>query len=364
MTEALGFPIIDAHHHFWDPVLNYYPWLCDSDRPPHRYGDHQSIAHPYLPAVYLSDTAAFKLAGSVYIEADWDPRDPVGEMRYIAGLRQQSGWPTVAVGKAWLDQPDAQRTLEQLAAFGFVRGIRHKPRANDAPADTAAGGMADPAWRHNYGLLARHGLHFELQTPFWHLHEAAALARDFPDTPLIINHTGMPSDRSSEGLAAWREAMRRVAQHPNVCQAQRHRAERAALDRGGKPPRGAAKHRAVRRRPLHVWQQLPGRQPLRLVRRYLQRLRAHGRGSVGFRAAPAVSRQRTAPVPNGLLINGRSGAPACCRAVRAKSLSPRATGLFLARDDAQVGHGNRQLYRQDGDQAVVGIVLRHVERHH
>ncbi len=216
MTEPLGFPIIDAHHHFWDPVLNYYPWLCDSDRPPHRYGDHQSIARPYLPADYLSDTAAFKLAGSVYIEADWDPRDPVGEMRYIAGLRQQSGWPTVAVGKAWLDQPDAQHTLEQLAAFGFVRGIRHKPRANDSPADTAAGGMADLAWRRNYDLLARHGLHFELQTPYWHLHEAAALARDFPDTPLIINHTGMPSDRSAEGLAAWREAMRGVAQCPNV----------------------------------------------------------------------------------------------------------------------------------------------------
>lgn len=216
MTEPLGFPIIDAHHHFWDPVLNYYPWLCDSDRPPHRYGDHQSIARPYLPADYLRDTAAFRLAGSVYIEADWDPRDPIGEMRYIAGLRQHSGWPTVAVGKAWLDQPDAPHTLEQLAAFGFVRGIRHKPRANDAPADTAAGGMADPVWRRNYGLLARHGLHFELQTPYWHLHEAAALARDFPDTPLIINHTGMPSDRSSEGLAAWREAMRCAAQCPNV----------------------------------------------------------------------------------------------------------------------------------------------------
>lgn len=216
MTDALSFPLIDAHHHFWDPALNYYPWLCDSDRPPHRYGDHQSIAHPYLPVDYRRDTAAFTLAGSVYIEADWDPRDPVGEMRYIAGLRQQSGLPTVAVGKAWLDQADAQHTLEQLSAFGFVRGIRHKPRANDAPADTAAGGMADPAWRRNYGLLARYGLHFELQTPFWHLHEAAALARDFPDTPLIINHAGMPSDRSSEGLAGWRQAMAQVAQCPNV----------------------------------------------------------------------------------------------------------------------------------------------------
>ncbi|MFU1925229.1 hypothetical protein ACM6PT_49790, partial [Klebsiella pneumoniae] len=30
--------------------------------------------------------------------------------------------------------------------------------------------------------LARHGLHFDLQTPWWNLAEAACLARDFPDT--------------------------------------------------------------------------------------------------------------------------------------------------------------------------------------
>ncbi len=21
--------IVDAHHHFWDPIKNYHPWLCD-----------------------------------------------------------------------------------------------------------------------------------------------------------------------------------------------------------------------------------------------------------------------------------------------------------------------------------------------
>ncbi len=208
--------IIDAHHHFWDPVAHYYPWLCDEGHPPHRYGDHGSLKRPYLPADYRRDTSRFELAGSVYMEADWDPEDPIGEMRFIAGLRKDSGLPSVAIGQAWLHQDDAAATLEQLAGFDFVRGIRQKPRANPSPNDTAPGGMTDASWRKGYALLARHGLHYELQTPYWHLHEAAALARDVPATTIVINHTGMPSDRSAEGLAAWRKAMATVAACPNV----------------------------------------------------------------------------------------------------------------------------------------------------
>ena len=35
-------------------------------------------------------------------------------------------------------------------------------------------------------------------------------------TQIIINHTGLPADRSADGLAAWRAAMTRVAECPNV----------------------------------------------------------------------------------------------------------------------------------------------------
>jgi predicted TIM-barrel fold metal-dependent hydrolase len=76
--------------------------------------------------------------------------------------------------------------------------------------------MRDPAWRRGYALLERYGLSFDLQTPWWHLGEAAALARDFPQTPIILNHTGLPSDRSAEGLAGWRDAMATLAACPNV----------------------------------------------------------------------------------------------------------------------------------------------------
>ncbi|MFC7611896.1 amidohydrolase family protein [Teichococcus aestuarii] len=80
----------------------------------------------------------------------------------------------------------------------------------------APGSMGDPRWRAGYARLAAHGLHFELQTPWWHLDEALDLVAAHPETPLVLNHTGLPSDRSEEGLAGWRAAMRRLATAPQV----------------------------------------------------------------------------------------------------------------------------------------------------
>src|SRR5438094_970028 len=49
-----------------------------------------------------------------------------------------------------------------------------------------------------------------------YLDEAARLARDFPRTLMILNHAGLPSDRSAAGLAGWHAAMARFASAPNV----------------------------------------------------------------------------------------------------------------------------------------------------
>jgi predicted TIM-barrel fold metal-dependent hydrolase len=45
------------------------------------------------------------------------------------------------------------------------------------------------------------------------LHRAAAMP---PGTRIVINHAGMPSDRSEDGLRAWRTALAAMAAQPNV----------------------------------------------------------------------------------------------------------------------------------------------------
>jgi predicted TIM-barrel fold metal-dependent hydrolase len=147
------------------------------------------------------------VARGVYVEAEWDPRDPLGEMQFIGKIRRDSGFPTVAIAQAWLERADCPAVLEALARHAFVRGVRHKPKP---------GMMDDARWRAGYERLAPLGLHFELQAPWSQLDEAARLARDFPDTLIVLNHTGLPGEGTGEELLGWRKAMAGLSEQINV----------------------------------------------------------------------------------------------------------------------------------------------------
>jgi predicted TIM-barrel fold metal-dependent hydrolase len=212
-------PVVDAHQHFWDLGRNYLPWLCDLPPIRFRYGDYRALRRNYLPPDYFRDAARQKVVMSVHVETEWDPRDPVGETRWLQEIIREWGFPRAIVAQARLDQPEVEGILEAHCRHPRVRGIRHKPTAAATPADVrpgAPGSMGDPAWRRGFALLERHGLSFDLQTPWWHLAEAVELARAFPATQIILNHTGLPADRSAEGLAGWRAAMADLAREPNV----------------------------------------------------------------------------------------------------------------------------------------------------
>jgi predicted TIM-barrel fold metal-dependent hydrolase len=210
--------IIDAHQHFWDLDRNYLPWL--KDKPvAFRYGDYSALKRNYLPPDYLRDSADFEVIGTVFVETEWDPKDPLGEVEWVASVQRESGVPSVMVAQAWLDRDDAPAVLAAHGRSEIVRGIRHKPRAAarpDAVDRGALGSMGDPAFRRGFALLAPSGLSYDLQTPWWHLAEARELADAFPGTQIILNHTGLPADRSAEGLEGWRAAMRLLADAPNV----------------------------------------------------------------------------------------------------------------------------------------------------
>jgi predicted TIM-barrel fold metal-dependent hydrolase len=211
--------IIDAHQHFWDPTANHYPWLMPEERIPFRYGNYDAIKRRYRPPDYAADVQGHDVRATVYVEAEWDPADPIGETRYVSGLAERYGRPNAIVAQAWLHHADVATVLAGQAAFPLVRSVRHKPGGPVRPEDAGRMErtlMSDETWRRGYALLERHRLHFDLQTPWWNLWEAASLARDFPRTKIILNHTGLPADRSGAGLEGWRAAMARFAECPNV----------------------------------------------------------------------------------------------------------------------------------------------------
>ena len=46
--------------------------------------------------------------------------------------------------------------------------------------------------------------------------DAAALASDYPDILIILDHAGMPIDRDEDGILLWQRGMRKLAAAPNV----------------------------------------------------------------------------------------------------------------------------------------------------
>ncbi len=222
MTEDPAYrgPVVDAHQHFWDPTRNHHPWLEPDVLIPFRYGDYTAIRRPYLPPDYRDDAAGWDVRMTVYVETEWDPRDPIGETRYATEVAALHGWPNAIVAQAWLDRDDADDVIARQAAFPLVRSVRHKPGGPMTPSARAAGErtlMTDERWLAGYALLAEHGLSFDLQTPWWNLVDAYRLAEDFPSVQIILNHTALPADRNPEALRSWRRAVGHAAEAPNIC---------------------------------------------------------------------------------------------------------------------------------------------------
>jgi predicted TIM-barrel fold metal-dependent hydrolase len=210
--------LIDAHHHLWELSQNKHPGLR-GERHDFFMGDNSAIRRDYLPDDYRHDAAGHNVLATVHCEAEWERSDQLGETRWVSSLAEQQGVPTAIVAHAWFDTPNAEEIIAAQAAFPLVRGIRSKPVTAASPTviqPGTPGTMQDDNWLRGFALLEKYGLSWDLRVPFWHLEEAAAVARAFPQTAIILNHTGFPWDRSEEGLAAWRRGMGVLAREPNV----------------------------------------------------------------------------------------------------------------------------------------------------
>jgi predicted TIM-barrel fold metal-dependent hydrolase len=211
--------LIDAHHHLWDLAQGKHPNLIGPPRHDFFMGDDTALRRNYLPEDYRRDSAGHNVLTTVHCEAEWDRADQLGETRWISAIHDRCGFPGAIVAHAWFHTENAEEIIAAQAAFPLVRGIRSKPAtaaSPDAKTPGAPATMQDDAWLRGFALLEKYRLSWDLRVPFWHLEEAAAVARAFPRVPIVLNHTGFPWDRSEDGLAAWRRAMAVLAREPNV----------------------------------------------------------------------------------------------------------------------------------------------------
>ena len=217
MTTLYDGPIVDAHHHLWKLGSGRYAWLTDGPREV-VFGSTAPLIRDYLLDDFLADMASIDLVKSVHIQASFAD-DLVAETRWLQGIADERGFPHGIVGNALLEEPDAQAVLEAHCAHANMRGIRQilSWHANPAWSFTERSDlMQDAAWRRGFALLRRFGLSFDMMIYSGQLAEALDLAQAFPDTQIIVNHTGSPADRDDDAIAAWRAGMSALARAANV----------------------------------------------------------------------------------------------------------------------------------------------------
>ncbi|WP_406691131.1 amidohydrolase [Saccharopolyspora sp. ID03-671] len=210
-------PIIDAHQHLWDLDANYHPWLSDQVGPA-AWGSYDALLRNYTLDDFLRDAEGQSLVKAVHLDVGWDPRDPVGETRWLQKIADERGFPHGIVGYADLSRPDVADVLDAHAEHANFRGIRQSMNYHPEKAKTYLDRpevSRTPEWRRGFEELRKRELSFDLQLYHPQMREFFELAADYPDVQIILNHTGMQVD-GPDHFQPWREGMSVLAQAPNV----------------------------------------------------------------------------------------------------------------------------------------------------
>jgi predicted TIM-barrel fold metal-dependent hydrolase len=218
---VLNLDVIDAHHHLCHLSAASYPWL-EGPRVVRYHGDDFPLRRDYLLDDYRADAAGLeplgaRLAGSVHVENG--AADPLWESRWIDTIVAENDIPSVQVVKVDLASPAAQDLLTAHAALPSVRGVRDILNWHPNPVFTHRDRpdlITDPTWLAGFAALRDFGFSFDLQVFPAQLRQAAALAADHGDIPIVLDHAGMPIERDPSALDRWKRDLAAVAAQPNT----------------------------------------------------------------------------------------------------------------------------------------------------
>lgn len=180
-------PVIDAHHHLWDPATADYPWLTGDLAPIRRRFGPEDLA-PHLLAAGVDRTILVQTRSSLAETRDF--LSTAAAAPFIAGV----------IGWVDLTDPGVGDTLAELRAGpagDLLVGIRHQ--VQDEP---------DPDWllRADVGrglaAVADAGLAYDLLVRPRELPAALAVARTLPGTRFVLDHLAKPPIASGE-LEPW-----------------------------------------------------------------------------------------------------------------------------------------------------------------
>lgn len=192
--------IIDTHQHLWDTSNLKYPWLDGFDL----------LKQQYTPQDYRNAVSDINVVKSVHVEGDPAETHVVQEVEWLSKIAESDGMIGAIAAAAPLEKPDIESTLDQLASFDLVVGIRrmawHHPDNQF---------YATPELINGVKLLTKYNLSFELCAKHDQLSAAIELVQATPDVMHAVNHCGGPNIKDGE-FEPWATHMNKLAAYENV----------------------------------------------------------------------------------------------------------------------------------------------------
>lgn len=205
ISAISSFPIVDAHHHLWDlsDPNHHYKRLRHEAPGDSVAGDFNRLKSTYSIKDYLNDTQPCHVAKSVHVAVSFYDRDvdPWGDIKWLQTQMEinENRLPNGLVADTNLaDDRLEEKLLILTSQFKNVRGIRHILNWLDGKARIYTmcdrpDYLTDDKWKKGFSLLNKYGLSFDLQIYQHQMNDAAQLAREYLNTPIILNHCGKPS---------------------------------------------------------------------------------------------------------------------------------------------------------------------------
>ncbi len=194
-------PIIDAHHHFWDPSRGDYAWMAQLDA-----RGRETLLRPMLPAVLAPLLAQNGVARTIAVQA----ASTVEESEYLLALAEQAGFVAGVVCWADFDDPGFERQLDRWQRSPKFVGVR--PMIQD---------IEDPLWqrrprvRQAFACLEERGVCFDFLIKPPQLPETLRTLDERPRLRAVIDHLAKPYIARGE-IHPWLEQLQAVAGHENV----------------------------------------------------------------------------------------------------------------------------------------------------
>ena len=187
--------IIDTHVHFYDPFRpEGVPWPAPEDK----------IYRRVLPEDFKQIALPEGVSGVIVVEAsEW-----VEDNQWILDMAAEEPFIVGFVGNLMPGQEGFRAYLERFSRDPAFRGMRIG--AQGMPDLKSRAVLADIA------VLPEMDLSLDLLIGPDDLSEAAGLAERFPELRIIINHVGRVRIDGKTPDPAWRYAMCKAGEHPNV----------------------------------------------------------------------------------------------------------------------------------------------------